>query len=132
MQRGKVEQHLAHRPAQRSGTACACLLMVCLTAPAQAEEARAGERSAGGHRWSAPMWISAPATSVLAVAGIAGLAAHLFRRRRSDKPHPPGPKSDDDWDQRIAMWEQRLRGDPPQTVNERAENPKAGDDTARH
>jgi hypothetical protein len=132
MHTGHAEQHLEHRPGVRGGLARACALLAFLAAPAQALEAPAGERSAGGHRWETPMWISAPATSVLAVAGIAGLAAHLFRRRRSDKRSPPSHKMDEDWDQRIAMWERRLRGDRPNTPDRDGRRRSADDDPPDH
>ncbi|WP_295887338.1 hypothetical protein [uncultured Thiohalocapsa sp.] len=114
----------------------AALLLLRPAAPALADT---GERAVGSHRWLAPVMLYAPATSALALAGVAGLALHLFRRRRADKrdsagrqaashpqhqapqhqdPQHQDPK-DDDWERRIAMWEQRLgtqhpaEDDPP-------------------
>jgi hypothetical protein len=127
MHKGRLEEHLAHRPGPYSAAAHACVLLACLATPLQADESPERERSAGGHRWLAPMWISAPATSVLAVAGIAGLAAHLFRRRRQDKPRPTSQRPDEDWDRRIAMWEERLRGDQPAATGDGGGRAKADD-----
>jgi hypothetical protein len=96
--------------------ACLLLWLALCTPLASAAEAggNAGERAAGGHRWLAPAFVSAPATSVLALAGVVGLAAHLFRRRRAEKRQTALHQRDDaareaDWQQRIAMWERRLR-----------------------
>jgi hypothetical protein len=81
-------------------------LLLALAAPAAAQ----GERAVGDHRWLAPVPLSVPTTSALALVGIAGLAAHLFRRRRDDaKQRPPNPQGEEDWQRRIAMWERRLR-----------------------
>jgi hypothetical protein len=113
------------RRCKRARAAASTAALALLLATAATPSASSTEHGVSGHRWIAPVWLSAPATSVLAVAGIAGLAAHLFRRRRSEKPRrPPAgrptPKADDaeandrqtdDWEQRLAMWERRLGGD---------------------
>jgi hypothetical protein len=96
-------------------------LMLLWAAPLPAV-ADANERVVGTHRWQSPMWLSAPATSLVAVGGIAGLAVHLFRRRRLDKRQPPPPRQDDDWERRIAMWEQRLRGNHEQEHDDKDES----------
>jgi hypothetical protein len=122
--------HSVGRTAAIGGLAALWLLLGPV-APALAD---AGERSVASHRWLTPVMLYAPATSALALAGVAGLALHLFRRRRADKrdgaggqaasgpqhqaPQHQDPK-DDDWERRIAMWEQRLgtqhpaEDDPP-------------------
>lgn len=122
MSQGPAEQPDTDR--RRARAAVAGVLLLTLAGSLCAAEAE--ERAAGGHRWLAPSWISAPATSMLAMAGIAGLALHLFRRRRADKERPPSPRPDDDWDQRIAMWEQRLGGDRKADARRNADTP---DDT---
>jgi len=111
---------LQHLPAAAAPTpvrwACLLLWLALCTPLASAAEAggNAGERAAGSHRWLAPVFVSTPATSVLALAGVVGLAAHLFRCRRAEKRRTAAHQRDDaareaDWQQRIAMWERRLR-----------------------
>ena len=118
-----VQQDRQHVPLQALAARAAGLALLLVTAPAAAADA--SERTVSGHRWIAPTWLSAPATSMLAVTGIGGLAAHLFRRRRGDRqrPRPTSQRASqaddqaaddsetDDWRRRLAMWEQRLGGD---------------------
>lgn len=112
-----------------SGWVCILLsLALCMPLATAAEASgNRGERAAGGHRWLAPAFLSAPATSVLAMAGVVGLAAHLLRRRRTEKRQAKQRQRNDaaqeaDWQQRIAMWERRLRSDeagaPPEAQTE--------------
>jgi hypothetical protein len=92
--------------------------------PAAASAPDSRERAVSGHRWLAPLWVSAPATSVLATAGIGALALHLHRRRVRDRRQHRDAQTDADWDRRIAMWERRLGSSdadrsarPPQDQN---------------
>ena len=96
-----------------AGSLALATLVLLLALPWPAAADSSSERSVGGHRWLAPVWISAPATSALALAGFAGLALHLFRRRRNDNRNaarPAEPSQDDaDFAARLAVWERRLR-----------------------